>query len=143
MGVLTDLVAATPSEVVSIAESASPAFDFGGVDAKGIDQVKLCKLKAVLTHQPYQGKCVVDFVLVAGDEEEGPWVFSVPADLLLLVTSIEEEQIPEISKQWALAEEFILDGWAPSDVEDSLSEIRELCISAKNDGKAVFMWMSV
>lgn len=41
MGVLTDLVIADPSEAERIGSSDCPSKDFGGLDARGIDPVKL------------------------------------------------------------------------------------------------------
>ena len=143
MGVLTDLVAVKESEIESVAESTSPAFDFGGIDAKGIDQVKLCKLKSILEQQPYQRSCVGEFELLAGDEEEGPWVFRVPTDLVKLVASLHGVALSQVSGQWAAAEEFKLDGWSPQDVEATLVEIVNLCSSAVAEQKMLVMWMSV
>ncbi|HEY1381484.1 MAG TPA: hypothetical protein VGF55_32080 [Gemmataceae bacterium] len=52
MGVLTDLVAADPADAPRVGVSRCPGRDFGGVEAKGIDTVKLGRPDAVLTGRP-------------------------------------------------------------------------------------------
>ena len=77
MGVLSDLVIAPAGAAAAICRSTTPARDFGGVDIKGIDTIKLSLLHAQLTGED------VDSLLPAYDpivsaSDDGPWVFMLP-----------------------------------------------------------------
>jgi hypothetical protein len=143
MGVLTDLVIADIAQAQSVAASNAPARDFGGLDAKGIDPVKLCQLKALLLAKPYDGSWVSDFRLVAGDKDEGPWVMIVPGDLVAAIAALPDSELHSTAINWHASEEFQADRWNAPDVETRLKEIHHLARKASSAGKAVLMWMSL
>src|SRR5258708_36748009 len=94
MGVLTDLIIADIAQAKSVAASLAPAKEFAGLDAKGIDPVKLCQLKALLLAKPYDGAWVGEFRFLAGDEDEGPWVMIVPGDLVPAIPALPDSDLP-------------------------------------------------
>jgi hypothetical protein len=142
MGVLTDFVVVDRSDAQRVCESHCPSRDFAGLDAKGIDTVKLGKLHAILRggeldpsiHQP-----------VCDGGEDGPWVFEVPSDLLRRLTEFSPSELAEAGRKWAAIEEFSpkYDNWRPAAVQQVLGDIAALCRRAVGEGKAVLMWMSL
>src|SRR2546425_12099398 len=60
MGVLTDVVIAGRDEAQKIGESNVPSKEFPGIDAKGIDQVKIGTLYAILTRTKYDPGFMID-----------------------------------------------------------------------------------
>lgn len=143
MGLLTDLVVADIAQAEAVAASLTPAKEFGGLDAKGIDPVKLCQLKALLLAKPYDGSWLSDFRFLAGDKDEGPWVTSVPSDLVAAIAALPDSGLHSTAIKWHAAEEFQADRWHVSDVETRLTEIHHLAKQAASAGKAVLMWMSL
>lgn len=143
MGVLIDLIVVDSSCAEDIALSDSPAAEFEGLEAKGIDPVKLCTLKSILMEKPYDGTWISDFELLAGDESEGPWVTGVPSDLVAALCSLSEQNIAGVSAKWHETEEFALDGWDLGDVETALRGIWQLALRARLEQKPMLMWMSV
>jgi hypothetical protein len=143
MGVLTDLVVVDLSKAEEVARSFVPAREFRGLDAKGIDPVKLCQLSAVLVDKPYDRACPRQFVLLAGNEADGPWVTSVPSELVATLAALPEGQIPDVAAKWHDTEEFKLDGWTLEDVKATLRGIWSLAKRAEAEQKPILMWMSL
>jgi hypothetical protein len=81
MGVLTDFVVADRNDSQRVCDAACPSEEFSGLDAKGIDIVKLGTLYAVMTDTEFGPSFIsVDPLATGGDE--GPWVVEVPPDLV-------------------------------------------------------------
>lgn len=141
---LTEFVVADRGEAQRVCDSVSPSEEFKGMDAKGIDPVKLGTLYAILA----DGEDVPDF---ADDEplcdggEEGPWVMDVPTDLVLRLAKLDADQIGAAATKWANTEEFSseYDDWSPELVREVLSELSKLCAQAVAANKSVLMWMSL
>jgi hypothetical protein len=144
MGVLTDFVVASVSDAQRVGESSScPSRDFDGLDAKGIDTVKLGSLYSVLTGEPtdpgLSGRCTLLFMA----SDEGPWVMQVPEDLVKLLAELAPKELGSVAAAWAQTEEFspAYENWPVTLVQEVLEGIAELCRQAVAEGKAVLMWM--
>ena len=46
------------------------------------------------------------FSLLAGESQQGPWVVSIPADLLAAVAALEEDQMDALAARWAHPDEL-------------------------------------
>ncbi len=143
MGVLTDIVVADSSEAIAVAQSSVPSRDWEGIDAKGIEHVKLAQLSAILRDESYDPDFVTQIEDLAEVSEEGPWVFRLPQDFVHRLASLSEDQTPVVAEKWAKTEEFILDGWAASDVASVLSDLHRVAEIACSRDKALLMWMSL
>jgi hypothetical protein len=140
MGVLTDIVIADGAEAVLRASVPSEAFP--GIDAKGVDVVKLDLLRAILSESVWDAASVRDFaVLAQEDEREGPWVFAVPADLVEALADLHGHERKRAAESWAEIEEFKLDGWKRSEVRMLLDALCGLAERARNEGKQLLMWV--
>jgi hypothetical protein len=145
MGVLTDFVVAATSEAQRVGESHCPSRDFNGIEAKGIDPVKLSTLYAILTERP------VDPAFMDGDSclysrsDEGPWVLLVPADLVQRVAKLSAKEVSATASDWSKTDEFSPKHgrWPPEVIEQWLEELARLCRQAVAEEKALLMWMSL
>lgn len=139
MSVLTSIIIAEHSEALRVAEAANPTELWEGIDAKGMDPVKLCSLYAILA------ACDPDAVLSLFDQlagsDEGPWVMRTPPDLPELLASISDPD--QVAQQWAETEEFRIDNWPLNAVKDSLAELTRIASMAQAQGKPLVMWMSL
>jgi hypothetical protein len=144
MGVLTDFVVADREDAQRVCDSDCPSQDFAGLDAKGIDTVKLGTLYAILTGGEFDPSFMDRASLCSGGEE-GPWVFEVPADLVQRLARLNARQLLSVAAQWAATEEFSarFDNWPGDAVRQVLEDLAGLCRRAAEDGKAVQMWMSL
>jgi hypothetical protein len=143
MGVLTDFVVAAPEDARRIAESICPSREFNGLDAKGIDTVKLGTLYAILTGTPASPKFMGGKSLLHSHSDEGPWVMLVPPELVKRLAAVAIGEIPEVASRWAATNEFFpkYDNWTLNAVSEVLKRLADLCRQATAEGKSVLMWM--
>ncbi len=142
MGVLTDVVVADRSHARRVLKSDCPNRDFDGVDAKGLDTVKLGSLHAILTGIEYEPGFMSDTLCSRG--RNGPWVHEMPTDMVLLLAALKPRPLATVGKMWAAIEEFSpeFDDWPAGEVQQLLKELVALCKRAVDEGKAVLVWMS-
>lgn len=143
MGVLTDFVVADRGDARRVCDSRNPSRDFGGLDGKGIDTVKLGTLHALLTGGAFDPAFISDTLCSGG--EEGPWVFEVPHDLVQRLAGLTPPELGEAGRRWAATDEFSprYDNWPAERVHQQLGELATICRRAVGEGKPVLMWMSL
>ena len=126
MGVLTELVVADESEAPAVGGSSVPSHTWPGIDAKGIDQVKLAKLMSILLSQPYQNSFVAEFTQLHEQSEDGPWVFKLPPRLVTALAALDEHWLMQVAMEWSQIQEFMLDRWPASAVDEVLKGVSHL-----------------
>jgi hypothetical protein len=145
VGVQTDFFVADTREAELICESDDPFAVFDGIDAKGIGQVEMGTLYAILSDREYDPSFMTtdeSFVYTASDD--GPWVQLVPSDMVKRLASIADLAIPMIAAKWRETEEFQSpDGtWTDSDIYTFLHDMRQFSLAAVAEAKEVFMLTS-
>jgi hypothetical protein len=141
MGVLTDFVVMARTDAQRVCDSHCPSQDFAGLDAKGIDTVKLGTLHAVLIGGEFDPSFMSGSLCSGG--EDGPWVFEVPSDLVERLARLNAKELRAVAAKWAATEEFSpkYDNWPVEAVRQVLYEMAALCRRAVSEKKAVLMWM--
>jgi len=139
---LTDFVVASRDDAQRVCDSNCPSRDFSGIEAKGIDTVKLGTLHAMLTGEDFDPSFMDKEPLCSGGEE-GPWVFEIPEDLVRRLAELNANQTVSVAAEWAKTEEFETDNWSAAAVGGVLEELAGLCRRAEAEGKSVLMWISV
>lgn len=144
MGVLTDFVVADREDAQRVCDAACPSEEFSGLDAKGIDPVKLGTLYAVLSNTEFDLSFVSGDPLATGGDH-GPWVMEVPPDLIQRLAKLDTQGLTAAAAKWAKTEEFSpkYDNWAAEAVHAVLAELAQLCAKAVATNKTVLMWMSL
>jgi hypothetical protein len=144
MGVLTDFVVADHKDAQTVCDAAYPSEEFSGLEAKGIDPVKLGTLYAVLTETEFDPSFISGDPLASGGDE-GPWVVEVPPDLVQRLAKLDTKQLAAAAAKWAMTEEFSRqhDNWPAEAVHEVLVELAKLCTKAVAARKSVLMWMSL
>jgi hypothetical protein len=89
---LTDFVVADRNDARQVCDAPCPSETFNGMEAKGIDPVKLGTLYAVVTNAEYDPSWATVEPLCDGGEE-GPWVIEVPIDLVQRLAKLDAQQI--------------------------------------------------
>jgi|GEM_PF-1310712 len=144
MGVLTDIVLAGTNEAKKVEASDGPSREFAGIDAKGIDQVRMGTLYAILTSSEYDPGFMLDEEsVIEPDDEDGPWVHIVPQKMVLLLSKLTDAGIPAVADEWGKTEEFQPEysSWSQEDILKFLEQIRSLSKKALTDNKTMYMWM--
>lgn len=139
MGVLTDLIVATPEEaaVVSEAEARDPRWPRATVS--GLDPVSLCTLWALMRGDEYRDEDVDQISLAHEQSEEGPWVYQLPAGLVDMLATLDSERVAGICAEWARTDE--LRGADPSDLARVLLRMRQLAEEARRKQSSILMWI--
>jgi len=141
---LTDFVVVDRSEAQRVCDATCPSEEFSGLDAKGIDTVKLGTLYAVLTEIEFDSAFMSGDPLASGGDE-GPWVVEVPADLVQRLAKLDAKQLAAVAAKWAKTEEFSpqYDNWPAEAVHEVLAELVKLCTQAMAARKSVLLWLSL
>src|SRR4051794_30941380 len=116
MGVLSDIIIASPDEAASInAAGGNHLKRWACLESKGIDTIKLSTLWQILNNQPLDGiDAGAQFMmdgLLDQRSDEGPWLYLLPDALVAAVAALDEDAEESVSEKWAETEEFQLDGW--------------------------------
>jgi hypothetical protein len=147
MGILTELVIANVHEAEDVARDIAKDTDPNerrpGLDADGLDQVKLSTLRSIVTNQEYQDAWIDEFRFLAGNQEEGPWVFAMPEALISALAASPEGRLKAVAKQWSRTEEVKMDEWSIEDVETRLKHLIALAKDAKRTKKSILMRVSL
>jgi hypothetical protein len=140
---VTDLVVADPRDARAVAEDASPRARWSGLDAKGVDQVRLATLWALLAGREYRDELVLEFVPLHEVSGDGPWVFRVPDALVALLAGVDEAGAARAAPAWAATDELALDGWDAEGAAALIAGLRDLAHGARAGGKPVLMRVSL
>jgi len=141
---LTDFVIADTKDARRVCDSSCPCEEFNGMDAKGIDPVKLGTLHAILTNTVFDPSVTTGKPLCDGGDE-GPWVIEVPINLVQRLAELDSKGISAAAAKWAKTEEFSpqYDNWPSEAVHETLLEFAKLCGQATAAKKSVLMWVSL
>lgn len=141
LGVLTDFVLANRAEAEKIGLERE---SFAGIDAKGISQVTIAKLYAILTKTQYDSNFPMlrDASFVYTASEDGPWVQLVPDDMVQRLAAQSDADLVAVSEAWSDTDEFLSEysRWRKADLHGLLQQLRELSKRAADENKVLFMW---
>lgn len=141
--VVTDLVIADPRDARAVAEEATPRARWSGLDAKGVDQVKLGTLWALLASHDFRDDLVLEFVPLHEVCEDGPWVFSFPEPLVALLAELDDARASRAAPAWAGTDELAMDGWDVEGAAALIGGLRSLARAARTEQKPLLMRVSL
>jgi hypothetical protein len=126
----TNIVAAEEDEIAAIGESTSPLDEWSGIEAPGIDTVKVATLHCLLTGDSLQAALdLYEPVYVSASETV---VLRIADDMLEKLAALDEDQLENIAGELAATDEFEDEQW---DVEDIQAQLTE------SQGQCLFVWM--
>jgi hypothetical protein len=147
MGIITDFVVAETAEAKAVLAEAAPTKRWAGVEAKGIETIKLSTLKFILDGKSLDVNSVVAYHSgikeLASRGADGPWVFLVPPELTRQLASLSANDVARVAAAWHKTEEFQLDRWPQSDVQALLVELRQLAERAEKSHRPLLLFMSL
>lgn len=147
MGIITDFVVADIAEAKAVLIEDVPTKRWLGVEAKGIETIKLSTLKFILDGKPLDVESVVLYHSaikeLATSGQEGPWVFLIPPELTKQLASLSDDEVRRVASAWHQTEEFQMDRWSQSDVHEVLSELHQLANRAEQSYRSVLLFVSL
>lgn len=137
---LYDLVLGPEDAAQQISCESNPTSTFEGESVKPVDSVKLQTLQELLLPNGDLGWTREPEAMA---DDEGPWVFRLPADFVSALNQLSGPERTRVLDAWAATEEFALDRAKPSDVAECLSIIQRLAKRAEETKQSLFLWMSL
>ncbi len=139
MGLLSDFFIATPGVAQVYEGSGLPPHDVCSVG--GITPLEVAAMVSALRGVD-DDPSIEDELESLGGGEDGPWLMSVPRDMVDLLVAVEDARVPELSAK--VAGTVSADGPLPDDTfEPMLGELVVLARRAKATGKGMYFWMSL
>ncbi len=139
MEIVTHILAADEEEISSIGESTCPLDEWSGIEAPGVDTVKLATLHCLLTGDALQ--TALDLYEPAYVSESETVILRIADELVEKLAALDEEALDDIANELAATEEFENEQWAAEDVLGLLTELSELAQLAESQGQGLFVWM--
>ncbi len=139
MEIVCHIVAAGDDEIEAIGESTGPLDEWSGIEAPGIDTVKLASLHCLLTGDPMQTALDLYEPVYVSDSETT--VLRVADELLEKLAALDEDGLEEMSNELAASEEFENEQWAAEDLLAFLTEFSDLAQLAESQAQSLFVWM--
>ena len=144
---LIDLIAAHPTEAEAIVKTVGLETAWQILPAKGIDQVKLSSLALLLDGKALGTTAVVEygrsFRLLANGGDMGPWVVSVPTDLVNGMAGLQDERISEVAQAWTSTPELKLDRWSAAKGSEFLDELKRFATAARQAKRELLLRVSL
>jgi hypothetical protein len=141
MGILTDIVIASRHDAGRVAASTSPLADFDGFDAKGLDTVKLGTLANLLRDEPAADAPAESVPFLAGNQDQGPWVFEVPPHVVSGLADLASSDELRVGDAWAKTDEF--DRVPSAHVRALLGQLVQLAKRARSSSASMLVRMSL
>jgi hypothetical protein len=141
VGVLTDLIIGTASDIASVPDQDVPGEVLPTLDIKGFGLVDLGVLLAVVKGVEFDPG-LEQFPIVAGEEaEDGPWVHGFPGDLADHLAGLSSDDISSLTTSLLQDEQF--EGWTAADLSERLAAIQGFVLEAKKQQKPLHVRTSL
>ena len=143
MSIFTFVVFAEIGDAESLVGSTSPLDQFPGYGEKALDPGRWAKLAALIGMDPTAASRMAQNPPVAvGDEEDGPWVFEVPRDLLDRVSELDAAGVATASKAWVDADRVMAIGGVTY-AADVIKRLSDAAARSRAEGKHVLARISL
>ncbi len=146
MGMVSQVLIASPSEADAVAASDEPSQTWDGFTYRGLDRIKLATLWALVESGSVNNRIDerLDQIRTIPEGDQGPWVDIIPTRMLSVLSSIgamEGDEQASVAEDWGRTEE--LEGWDPSEVLDLVRNIGDTAETAQLEGKTLLIWTSL
>jgi len=140
MSSTADLILAAPGDIETIVASDYALGKFKGVSVDGLDPLKLAALHWVLVHKALKD-ILPEYHPVAQASPEGPWLVSLPDELIASLGKIAPTEHASLAAKWASTKQAQEAGWSEQDAEGFLGRLVPFAQTAAFEGKALFLWV--
>ena len=140
MGVLTEYFITTSDNAANMNADAFPTEMFEGVELKGVDNVILAELDAMLRGVAFD-EAVAASTMIQTLSDDGPWVLSLASELVNALANLSDTASASLALRWIECEE--LAGWTSEDAAYALDQLRFLAKKAVSSGLDMFLWLSL
>jgi hypothetical protein len=140
---LTNIIAALPTEAEAISGHSSHAGKWSCLELKGLDNSKLAALCQVLEAHEEAIALEGEDCLLGVTREGCPWVFQLPEKLRGGLAALKPEELVGVAERWVSSEELRYEGWSASDMIPLVQALQRLASHAVASNKELLLWMSL
>jgi hypothetical protein len=140
MALLTDVLVASSSEAEAICKTSRHFERWPCWQSKGVDNLVFSDLVRALGAEADAQALARNDRLIYG-ENDGPWVFHLPDVIPNMLSTLEDDEIPDLAGRWLEGEESADTGARVEDVVVALKELRDLSRQAVAADKSLLLWM--
>ncbi len=133
---LAELVPGIDADATRILRAPNAARALGGIDVKGLSNVTVAELQAVLLDKPFAQ--VIDEYRYQANDSETCFLYRVPDALTQSLARLPAAQREAIADRWAKCETMAMDDWG-NDIYDLLGAMADLAARAAATGQALFL----
>jgi len=143
MEIAVNIISADEDEFRDVGDSAVPLDQWTGIEANGLDTVKLATIHSVVTGDSlHEALDLYEPIYVAEvDEGREILVLQLADDLLERLVELDEDAMEGLAGELAMSEEFEGEQRDPEDVLELLAALSELAQLAEAQGQVLFVWM--
>ena len=141
MDIMTNIIAAEKDEFTAIGDSACPLDEWSGIEAPGLDTLKVATLHCLLTGDSMQRALDLCEPVYVSESETS--VLRIADELLEKLAALDEDALESVAGELAASEEFEADAWDPEDVLVQLTELADLAQLAESQGQNLFVWIAL
>ncbi|MBK7355863.1 hypothetical protein [Propionivibrio sp.] len=139
MEMMTNIVAAEEDEYSAVGESSNPLDEWSGIEAPGLDSIKIATLHSLLTSDPLQ--VALDRYEPVYVAENEIIVLRLADEMLEKLATIDEDALESIAIELAATEEFENEHWETEDIVEQLISLVDLAQLAESQGQVLFVWI--
>ncbi|MBK8895270.1 MAG: hypothetical protein IPN64_14935 [Propionivibrio sp.] len=139
MEMMTNIVAAEEDEYSAVGESSNPLDEWSGIEAPGLDSIKIATLHSLLTSDPLQ--VALDRYEPVYVAENETLVLRLADEMLEKLATIDEDALESIAIEVAATEEFENEHWETEDIVEQLISLVDLAQLAESQGQVLFVWI--
>jgi hypothetical protein len=141
MGLLTDVLVASPSEAEAICADLRHFENWPCWQSKGVDNLVFSDLLRALGFDADAKALRGEGRLIYLKDKGGPWVFHLPDVLPIFLAKLQDDEIPVLAERWLQGEEAGDGGALVEDIALALTELRTLSKQAVLANKTLLLWM--
>jgi len=141
MEFVTHIIAAEEEECAAVGESNSPLDEWSGIEAPGLDTMKLAMLHCIFTGDSLQ--MALDLYEPIYVAESETVMLRIADECLNKLAVLGDSALEEVAGELVATEEYENDQRGAEDILAYLTELTELAQLADSQGQVLFVWMSL
>lgn len=141
MEFVTCIVCADEDEYQDIAASGSPLEEWSGIEAPGVDTIKLAALHSLLTGDSLQRALDLYEPIAVVEDDNETIVLRIDGDLFDALVELDEEAIENLVDELAASEAYEDEASEPDDIASYLIALGDLAQLAESQAQGLFVWI--
>jgi hypothetical protein len=141
MEFVTCIVSADDDEASAIAASGSPLEDWSGIEAPGVDTIKLAALHSLLTGDSLQRALDLYEPIAADEGDNETIVLRIDGELFDALAQLDEEAIENLVDELAATEAYENEAYESDDIASYLIALADLAQLAESQAQGLFVWI--